>query len=1020
MAIVYDPNKKIFTLHTRHTSYQMMVDRYGYLLHLYYGAKNSGAMDYLPVYMDRSFSGNPAVTGRDRTYSLDVLPQEYPTLGTGDYRKYALNIEDEEGVQGCNLTFSSYAIKKGKYALKGLPAVQAGEDEAQTLEITLSDAGSGLEVCLLYGVLPDNDIITRSARIKNTGGESLVLRKAAAACLDFVSGDFDVLRLYGRHAMERNVERSALGHGTLSFGSRRGASSHQYNPGIVLADPNTTEDYGSCYGMLFVYSGNFLCEAERDQFNQTRLLMGLAGDLFAYPLKSGEEFEVPEVIMTYSGRGLATLSRRYHSCILNHLCRGKYVHAPRPVLLNSWEAAYFNFDGQAIVNLAKDAARLGIDMVVMDDGWFGRRNDDNSSLGDWYVNEEKLGCTLSELIEEVNQLGVRFGIWVEPEMVNEDSNLFREHPDWALRTKKRNPVRSRNQLLLDFSRRDVRDYVFDELCSVLDQGKIDYLKWDMNRSMEDVYAGNVTYDYVLGVYDFLERLMARYPELLIEGCCGGGGRFDAGMMYYTPQIWCSDNTDAVNRALIQYGSSLFYPVSVVGSHVSAVPNEQTGRITSLKTRGIAAMAGTFGYEMNPSLLNEEEQEEIKKQVQIYKKHERLIREGEFYRLADPAKDPCAAWMQIAKDKKEALVSAIRLRLEANMPTTYLKLKGLDRQAVYLEEESGQLYFGSSLMNAGLPLPYPRSEYEAYQLHFIQMTTARELYKKLRELPELQSFSEESSADRTKQADPFDQAEQVNQREQADRADQIEREDPSLLGRADIFSQENEDSLSGRTDGNPWKQKEDDPAKGTGKDSSDKTAGTKIVLSIFGGSGSGKTTVAAILQQYFLKDGIGCFVLTGDDYPRRIPMRNDEERERIFQSEGEAGLDRYLGSPKEINFDRINAVIQHFKAGEDSVKLRKMGRQDGEIWEEEADFRDIQILLIEWTHGGSEYLKGVDRSIYLDSRPEETLERRLKRNRDENAGSELIRVTLELEQQKLVRQAKKAGIFVDRKGGLHEQ
>ena len=715
MSIIYYPDKKIFSLHTKETTYQMMVDKHDYLLHLYYGAKNSGFMDYMLVYADRGFSGNPSVAGNDRTYSLDTLPQEYPTLGTGDYRSYALNIENSDGSQCCDLKFSHYEIKKGKYSLKGLPSVWAKEDEADTLEIVLKDQVSNMEVTLLYGVLEDDDIITRSAIIRNAGVNRVIIQKAAAAWLDFVTGDFDVVKFYGKHAMERNMERSQVEHGILSFGSRRGTSSHQYNPGVILADRNATEDFGSCYGMLFAYSGNFLCEVEKDQVNQTRLLMGLNDDLFAYPLDANEEFTVPEVIMTYSKAGFSELSHRYHSCIRNHVCRGKYVNATRPVLINSWEAAYFDFNGETIVNLAKEAADLGIDMVVMDDGWFGNRNDDNSSLGDWYVNEGKLGCTLSELIKKINSLGVRFGIWIEPEMVNEDSDLYREHPDWAIKIEKRAPIRSRNQLLLDFSRKEVRDYIFEQICSIIDQGNIEYIKWDMNRSMADVYAGNVTYDYVLGVYDFLERLTSKYPDILIEGCSGGGGRFDAGMMYYTPQIWCSDNTDAINRTKIQYGSSFFYPVSVVGSHVSAVPNHQTGRITSLNTRGITAMAGTFGYEMNPALLSQEERAEIREQINTYKKFETLICQGDYYRLSNPFSDECSAWMFVSEDKKKALVNVVRLDVQGNMAATYIRLKGLNKESMYIDDATGNEYSGVALMEAGIPLAFPKTEYEAYQI-----------------------------------------------------------------------------------------------------------------------------------------------------------------------------------------------------------------------------------------------------------------------------------------------------------------
>ncbi len=719
MAILFDPGKKIFSLHTAHTTYEMQVDALGYLLHLYYGERTYSPMDYVLTYADRGFSGNPYAAGMDRTYSLDALPQEYPSLGTGDYRNAALKIKNENGVESADLLFKSYEIRDGKYTLQGLPAVWANEAQAQTLEIVLADENAHVEVHLLYGVLEDIDILTRSVLIKNTGTGQITVEKADAACLDFVQGDFDVLRFYGKHAMERDLERTPLGHGTISFGSRRGTSSHQYNPAVILAEKGTTETAGSCYGMLFVYSGNFSCEAEKDQYDQTRLLLGLNEELFSYPLAEGETFTVPEVILSYSANGLSALSQQYHTCIRDHVCRSKYVHMPRPVLINSWEAAYFDFTGDTIVDLAKEASSLGIDMVVMDDGWFGKRNDDNSSLGDWQVNEEKLGGSLSQLIDRVHAQGVKFGIWIEPEMVNEDSALYLAHPDWAIRIPGKKPVRSRNQLLLDFSRKEVRDHIFDQICAVLDQGSIDYVKWDMNRSMADVYAGNLTYDYVLGVYDFLERLCRRYPDLLLEGCSGGGGRFDAGMLYYSPQIWCSDNTDAINRTRIQYGTSFFYPVCTMGAHVSAVPNHQTGRVTSFHTRGVTAMAGTFGYELNPALLSEAEKQQIRQQIKTFKKYEMLINAGTYWRLSDPFTDEIAAWMSVSKQKDQALVSVVRLTAEANQATVYVRLQGLKPQTMYIEEQSGKVYSGAALMYAGIPLPPFTQEYEAYQFAFTE-------------------------------------------------------------------------------------------------------------------------------------------------------------------------------------------------------------------------------------------------------------------------------------------------------------
>ncbi len=934
MAIIYNPNNKIFTLHTAHSTYQMQVDALGYLLHLYYGAKSNGSMDYLLTYADRGFSGNPYAAGTDRTYSLDALPQEYPCLGTGDYRNIALNIKGDNGVEGVNLLYKRHEIRNGKYALKGLPAVWAKEEEAQTLEIVLADEAAQVEVHLLYGVLEDVDVITRSVVIKNAGNGAITIEKASAACLDFVSGDYDVLRFYGRHAMERNLERTPLGHGTICFGSRRGTSSHQYNPAVILAEHGATEDSGACYGMLMVYSGNFLCEVEKDQFEQTRLLMGLNDELFSYLLAAGEAFTVPEVILSYSANGLSELSQQYHKCIRNHVCRSKYVHESRPVLINSWEAAYFDFTGDTIVDLAKEAASLGIDMVVMDDGWFGKRNDDNSSLGDWQVNEQKIGGSLAQLIDRVHEQGVKFGIWIEPEMVNEDSDLYRAHPDWAIQIYGRKPIRSRNQLLLDFSRKEVRDCVFDQICAVLDQGQIDYVKWDMNRSMADVYAGNLTYDYVIGVYDFLDRLMKRYPDMLLEGCSGGGGRFDAGMLYYSPQIWCSDNTDAINRTRIQYGTSFFYPVSAVGAHVSAVPNHQTGRVTNLHTRGVTAMAGTFGYELNPALLSEEEKQTIRQQIQTYKKYERLINEGTYWRLSNPFEDEVSAWMSVSREQDRALVSVVRLVSEANPATVYIRLRGLKPDAVYLEENSGKQYFGAALMAAGIPLPAFTHEYEAYQFSFVELREAKNLFDKVQQL---------------------------------------------------------------YTSGDE-----------------------RVVISLYGGSGSGKTTIATALQQYFLSEGTGCYLLGGDHYPHRIPKRNDEERLRVYEEAGEDGLREYLGTPKEIDFDGINQVLADFHAGKDTITLRHMGREDGDISSEETDFAGISVLLVEWTHGGSEYLKGVDIPVFLESSPEETKERRIRRNRDENAASPFICRVVELEQEKLDIQKGHARLVVGKDKEVYEQ
>jgi alpha-galactosidase len=728
MGIIYCEKDRIFTLQTKNTTYQMQVDRYGFLLHLYYGKKTDTCMDYLLTYYDRGFSGNPYDAGEDRTYSMDTLPQEFPCYGNGDFRSTAFAVENADGSMSCDLRYKSHKIFEGKYNLEGLPAVYASEEEAQTLEILMEDPVTGVKVVLLYGVLPAQDIITRSVSVKNESSGKIYLNKIESASLDFLYGDYELLTFYGRHAMERNVQRVPVVHGTQKIGSVRGTSSHQYNPMMILAEKETTEDKGNCYAMSFVYSGCFQGEVLKDQLNQTRMMLGLQEEAFRYPLETGEMFQAPEVILSYSSEGMNRLSQNLHHCIRQHICRGKYKEEIRPILINSWEAAYFDFTGDTIYELAKAAKEVNIDMLVMDDGWFGKRDDDNSGLGDWFVNEKKLGGTLGNLIKRINDLGVKFGIWIEPEMVSEDSDLYRKHPDWALTVPGRNPVRSRNQLVLDFSRKEVVDEIYDQICKVLDQGNIEYVKWDMNRSLMDVYSsvtrdqGRVLHDYVLGLYDFLERLVQRYPNLLIEGCSGGGGRFDAGMMYYTPQIWCSDNTDAIDRLRIQYGTSFGYPVSVVGSHVSAVPNHQTGRKTPLHTRGVVAMSGTFGYELNLMKLSEEEKQEIREQIAEYKSYAPIIQNGLYYRLSDPTTEEICAWEFVHTDEKEqskVLLNVVMQVIHGNMTVNYVKLQGLEETAVYREEKSGKRYTGAALMYGGMPLPIEPGEYQAYQYCFVK-------------------------------------------------------------------------------------------------------------------------------------------------------------------------------------------------------------------------------------------------------------------------------------------------------------
>ena len=619
-------------------------------------------------------------------------------------------------------------MKEGKYALEGLPAMYQGEEKAETLEITLRDEYKNLEVVLYYGVFEDLDVITRACKIVNQSEEQVRLLRAYSMGLDFDNKDMDMLHFYGRHAMERKMERSPLQHGFQGVESRRGYSSHQQNPFVILCKQDANEEYGWCYGASFVYSGNFSIQAEVSQTDLTRLTVGIQDTQFEFHLDSGESFTAPEVILSFSENGLGQLSRNYHKAIRHNLCRGKYKTERRPVLINNWEATYFDFTPEKLVAIAKDAKELGIEMLVMDDGWFGKRDSDYSGLGDWFVNEKKLKGGLKNLVEEVNKAGMKFGIWFEPEMISEDSDLYRAHPDWALTVPGRSFTRARHQLVLDFSREDVRTYIFDRMCEILESANIEYVKWDANRHLTDVWSaklpadrqGEVFHRYILGLYDFLEKLTQRFPNLLIEGCSGGGGRFDAGMMYYHPQIWCSDDTDAIERLDIQYGTSFGYPISTVGSHVSVCPNHQTGRSVSMKTRGVVAMAGTFGYELDITRLSQEEKDMVKIQVEEFKKYYFLIQQGDYYRLTDDGrKSPYVAWEFAAEDGTEALLNVVTLRVRAYAMPYTVRIKGLKPEAVYEVEGTGEKYSGAALMNGGYLLPVIWDDYQSVQVHFVE-------------------------------------------------------------------------------------------------------------------------------------------------------------------------------------------------------------------------------------------------------------------------------------------------------------
>ncbi|MCR5161214.1 MAG: alpha-galactosidase [Lachnospiraceae bacterium] len=724
--IRYNPDTKVFTLETKNSSYQMQVRELGILVHLYYGANigDSEITDQI-VLLDRGFSPNPPDAGRIRTYSLDSLPQEYSAAGNGDYRCCALDVKWDDGSRTADLRYSAHRILQGKYSLEGLPAMFAPEDEAMTLEIDLRDTVGDLQVTLLYGVLWDRDVITRAVLVKNTGNACVRLEKAGSAQLDFLHRPMDVIHFHGRHLMERIPERRTLDHGIFTTESTRGTSSHQHNPFVIFCDPDTTEEHGDCYGIHFVYSGNFLFEAERDQFDQTRAIMGINPKQFEWLLQPGCTFTAPEVILTYAEHGFGELSCRIHKAFRKNLMRSRYTEQPRPVLFNSWEAAYFDFDADRLLRIAEAVKASGADLFVLDDGWFGKRDSDYSGLGDWIVNEEKIQGGLQALSEKIRGLGLGFGLWIEPEMVSEDSDLFRQHPDWCMRFPGREPVRGRYQLNLDMTRKEVRDHVMEQIFGIIASCGITYIKWDMNRSLGNVYSnalpadrqGETAHRYMLGVYEMMEALTKRFPDLLFENCSGGGGRFDAGMLYYSPQIWCSDNTDAVSRLSIHYGTSFGYPVSAMGAHVSVCPNHQNGRSVSVETRAVTASVGTFGYELDPGKLTEEEREQVRAQIAWFREKEPLVQKGSYYRLVSPlGGSPLAAWEFVSEDGAAVLCEGVMLDAFSNSPLRLIRLRGLDPAAHYRDKDTGREYTGQALMKAGVVVP-PMEEYRAFTFAF---------------------------------------------------------------------------------------------------------------------------------------------------------------------------------------------------------------------------------------------------------------------------------------------------------------
>lgn len=721
MPILVNEKTNTFHLKTNNTSYIFMIHHGRYPVHLHYGKplKSIGDLHSAIDFTTRaSFAPEQAAyqhldgsTGLN-TGCLEALPLEYAFYGHPDMRTPTFHAQYENGSTITAAEYTGFRVYAGKKPLKGLPATYTESDsEADTLELDFKDPVTGLVITLQYSVFTDYDAITRSVYVQNTGSGVINIQSILSACVDFYGKDYDLTHLDGSWARERHIHTQRVTNGFQGIDSKRGASSHVHNPFIALSAAGAGENHGDVYGFSFVYSGNFIAEAYVDQSDITRVMMGLNPFDFNWRLEAGEDFQAPEVVMVYSDQGFGNMSRLYHRLYRKRLCRGKFRDAGRPVLLNNWEATYFNFNEDKIVEIAKTAQSVGVDLMVLDDGWFGKRNADTCSLGDWVPDKNKLPNGIAGLAEKIHALGMRFGLWFEPEMVSPDSDLFRAHPDWCLHVEGRPMSLGRHQLILDLSRQDVCDYIIHSLSDILSQASIDYVKWDMNRNMSEIGSAllpdnrqrETAHRYMLGLYRVMETLTAQFPDVLFEGCSGGGGRFDPGMLYYTPQIWTSDDSDAIERLFIQYGTSLVYPAGAMGAHVSAVPNHQVHRVTPLSTRGNVAMTGQFGYELDLGLLTPEERAQVAEQIQTYKTIRDVIHNGDLYRLRSPFICNHMALEFVSEDKNTVIFCYYTILAKPNTVVDQIRLEGLDPDGVYVLEGDGTEFGGDRLMHLGLNL-----------------------------------------------------------------------------------------------------------------------------------------------------------------------------------------------------------------------------------------------------------------------------------------------------------------------------
>lgn len=714
MPIAYHESTKQIHIYNDYLSYIIEIMENGQLGNLYYGKKIHDRESFSYLHEEKARSEAAFACPAPSILCLQYIKQEYPSYGTGDYRYGAYSIEQENGSYISKFEYVSHTVFAGKKKLEGLPAAYVEkETEASSVEITLFDRVTETELILSYTIYEAMPVITRNARFVQKGTQKIILRGALSACIDLPDKEYEMLHLSGAWGRERYIKKRSLTMGIQSIYSMRGASSSEHNPFIALKRHETTEQQGEVYGFNLVYSGSFLAQVEVCSHNTTRVLMGIHPDCFAWPLARGESFQTPELVMVYSAKGLNGMSQTFHELYAARLARGYWRDRERPILLNNWEATYMNFTEADIIRIASKAKEAGIELFVLDDGWFGVRDDDDRSLGDWYPNLKKLPNGISGLSREVEKLGMKFGLWIEPEMVNKNSDLYRKHPDWILGVPDRFESPSRQQHVLDYSRPEVVDYIFSMLNELLAASKISYIKWDMNRYITECYSrieepgkqGTIMHRYILGVYSLYNRLNEAFPEILFESCASGGARFDPGMLYYAPQTWCSDDTDAAERVKIQYGTSMVYPIRTIGAHVSAVPNHQMNRNTPLSTRGNVAFFGAFGYELDLNKLSEEELAEVKEQVSYYKEHRKLIQQGIFYRLINPFEQEDASWIVVSEDKKEAAALFFQRSNKVNADFLRVKLTGLMEDALYglsYLDIKMQMY-GSELMYAGIPI-----------------------------------------------------------------------------------------------------------------------------------------------------------------------------------------------------------------------------------------------------------------------------------------------------------------------------